>query len=209
MAQDRRSNYETWREDWRKRFLSMDHAALLRKLPFLRQEQGMILTPYFNTLCGVSLTDGTLHAPESLSLMDEMNIYTLFWYAKDGARLTSEFVPFSQLKDASPYGPAFQRGNLAPLAAAFAGHGSLLEKALLTLNGRKLPTGDVGYEIRPFPCVPMRVLFWDGDEEFPAQANLLFDRSATDFIHVESVVSIASEGARRLARFAELSSMIE
>ena len=138
--------------------------------------------------------------------MDEMNIYTLFWYARDGARLTGDFVPFSQLRDAFPYGPAFQRGNLEPLAAAFAGHGDLLEKALLALHGKKLPTGDVGYEIRPFPCIPMRVLFWDGDEEFSAQANLLFDRSATDFIHAESVVSIASEGARRLVRFAELPS---
>lgn len=206
MAQNKRSNYETWREDWRKRFLSMDHAALLRKLPFLKQEEDSIVTPYFDSICSVSLIDGTIHGPEPLSLMDEMNIYTLFWYAKAEARLTGEFVPFSQLKDASPYGPAFQRGNLEPLAAAFAGHGDLLEKALLAMHGKKLPTGDVGYEIRPFPCIPMRVLFWDGDEEFPAQANLLFDRSATDFIHVESVVSIASEGARRLARLAELSS---
>ena len=188
------------------RFLSMDHAALLRKLPFLQREQNAIVTPYFDILCGVSLKDGTIHGPEPLSLMDEMNIYTLFWYAKDGARLTGEFAPFSQLKNASPYGPAFQRGNLEPLAAAFAGHGDLLEKALLALHGKKLPTGDVGYEIRPFPCIPMRVLFWDGDEEFSAQANLLFDWSATDFIHAESVVSIASEGARRLVRFAELPS---
>ena len=50
----------------------------------------------------------------------------------------------------------------------------------------------------------MRVLFWDGDEEFSAQCNLLFDRSATDFIHVESLVSIASEALKHLADTAGL-----
>ena len=50
----------------------------------------------------------------------------------------------------------------------------------------------------------MRVLFWEGDEEFPAQANLLFDRSAPDFIHVESVVTIASAALRHLAEYADL-----
>ena len=47
-------------------------------------------------------------------------------------------------------------------------------------------------------------MFWDGDDEFPAQANLLFDRSATDFIHIESVVTIATELLRQLSEAAEL-----
>ena len=44
--------------------------------------------------------------------------------------------------------------------------------------------------------------FWDGDEEFPAQVNLLFDRNATDLIHVESVVTIASQLQAHLERLA-------
>ena len=48
----------------------------------------------------------------------------------------------------------------------------------------------------------MRVLFWDADDEFPAQANLLFDKNATDFIHVESVVTIASQAEVWLERLA-------
>ena len=99
---------------------------------------------------------------------------------------------------------AFRRGELAILAKTFTGHGAQLEKALLALGGKRLPVGDVGYEIEPFPCIPMGVVFWEGDEDFPAQANLLFDRSATDFIHVESIVTIASEGIRHLAKLADV-----
>ena len=79
-----------------------------------------------------------------------------------------------------------------------------LKAALESLGGRKLPSGDVGYEIDVFPCIPVQVLFWEGDEEFPAQCNLLFDKSATDFIHVESIVTIASEILRHLADLAQL-----
>lgn len=201
------NNYEAWRTDWRKRFLSMDLNRLLRKLPFLRLENKQLLVPYFSQLCAIRLSDGVIEPPASwdrLSLMDEMNIYTMLWYSREGAHLTGDWQPFEQLKDARPFGPAFRKGNLAPFAATFAGHANKLKHALLRFGGHPLPTGDVGYEISVFPCIPMRVLFWEGDEEFPAQANLLFDRSATDFIHVESVVSIASEALKHLSDAAGL-----
>ena len=44
----------------------------------------------------------------------------------------------------------------------------------------------------------------DKDEEFNAQGNILFDYSATDFNHVESAVSTAEIGVRRLAEIAGL-----
>ena len=55
----------------------------------------------------------------------------------------------------------------------------------------------------------MQFLFWDGDDEFPAQANILYDASATDFIHVESTVTLASEGLFRLAQAACLPIRVE
>ena len=50
--------------------------------------------------------------------------------------------------------------------------------------------------------MPMRFFFWERDEEFEAQGNILFDYSATDFNHVESAVSIADSGIKRLAELA-------
>lgn len=198
------NNYEVWREDWRKRFLSMDHDALLKKLPFLRKSDARIWLSYFSTDCALRLSDGRIEAPHNLAINDELNIYTLLWYAKPDAALTGEWIPFVQLKNASPFGPAFQKGNLAPFAATFSGHKDLLEQALLSLGGQKLRHGDVGYQIDVFPCIPIQILFWEGDDEFPAQANLLFDRSAVDFIHVESVVTIASQTLNILAQIAGL-----
>ena len=79
-----------------------------------------------------------------------------------------------------------------------------LENAFEKLNGLRLPLGDVGYQIDAFSCEPMQFYFWDCDDEFEAQANILFDYSATDFNHVESAVSTAEMGVRRLAELAGL-----
>jgi len=201
------NNYEQWRIDWQQRFLSMDLQQLLEKLPFLRVQNNHLIVPYFHKAVTIRLDNGVMEPPEawdSISLMDEMNVYTMLWYSSEDAALTGEWVTFEDLKDARPFGPAFRKGNLAPFAATFEGHAQLLKQALIAFGGTPLSTGDVGYEISVFPCIPMRVLFWDGDEELPAQVNLLFDRSATSFIHVESIVSIASEALRHLAREAKL-----
>ena len=87
-------------------------------------------------------------------------------------------------------------------SATFSGHEKELREAFQKLDGRELPQGDVGYEIRAFDCMPMRFFFWEQDEEFEAQGNILFDYSATDFNHVESAVSIADSGIKRLAELA-------
>lgn len=201
------NNYEQWRLDWKQRFLSLDPLDLCRKLPFLSISQEHLLVPYFEQTVSIQLSTGVIEPPSAwgqLSLMDEMNIYTLLWYAKQDASLSGQWLSFEDLRDARPFGPAFRKGNLAPFAATFCGHTSALAQALNILGGRPLPMGDVGYEIDVFPCIPMQVLFWDADDEFPAQCNLLFDRSTPDFIHIESVVSIASEALKHLAQTAGL-----
>ena len=70
------------------------------------------------------------------------------------------------------------------------------------MRGKRL--AESGFLLPAFDCIPVKLLFWDGDDEFPAQANVLFDRSATDFIHIESIVTIATEMLYQMADVAEL-----
>ena len=199
------SNYEVQRRQWQRRFLDMDHAALRQKLPELEETADQLRLWHFGRQFAVSREDGAIRCltdDRPVSYGVRMNVYTLFHYCAPGARLTGEWVPFRDLRHASPFAPAFQRGAVDALAAAFSGHGELLPAAVERLRGVRI--SDSGFQLPAFACIPMRLNFWEGDEEFEAQANLLFDRSATDFIHVESVVTIASEGVRRLAEAAGL-----
>ena len=108
-----------------------------------------------------------------------------------------KWVPFADLRNARPFAPAYQIGETDVFGATFSGHEKELREAFHKLDGRELPQGDVGYEIRAFDCMPMRFFFWERDEEFEAQGNILFDYSATDFNHVESAVSIADSGIKK------------
>jgi len=197
-------NYETWRTDWRNRFLSMDHRDIIQRLPFLLMEGNRIILQYFGHSYAISCTDGFIrpldNAP-AMTLNEELNVYTLFWYTKTGAKRTHNWVPFYQLQNASPFTAAFDKGILKPLAASFNGKEQQLCHALKRMSGVSLAANHTAMEVKAFECIPIRVLFWEGDEDFPAQANLLFDESATDYNHVESIVTIASSLLHRLTVF--------
>lgn len=199
------SNYDKQCEEWQQRFLTMDPAEICRRLPEIAQnEEGLALWHYGRQFM-VNRGNGSIRAlsdDKPVKVMPQLNIYTLFWYAGKEATLTGSWVPFQALRDASPFEKAFHKGILEPLAATFSGHEELLRHAVEKLKGTILsPTS---YQLQAFSCIPVRINFWDADDEFPAQANLLFDSSATDFNHVESIVTIATEGMYQLAEAAGL-----
>jgi hypothetical protein len=137
-----------------------------------------------------------------VDITPKLNIYTLFWYCSPNALRSGEWAAFRDLKDGAPFSAAFQSGIHEPLAATFTGNGDCLVSAVQKLRGQRLP--DNSFVIPAFDCIPVKLNFWDADDEFPAQANILFDKSATDYIHVESIVTIASEALYQLSNVAGL-----
>jgi hypothetical protein len=52
--------------------------------------------------------------------------------------------------------------------------------------------------MRVLPRVPVLVLFWPQEEEFPARVSLLLDSSALDYLDQEALVFVAEALAGRL-----------
>lgn len=201
------NNYEKWCSEWGQRFLTLDQEALLRRIPGLTEDDTYLTLLYYGRRYGIHRRTGEILSLEQAgtpTTFTRLNIYTLLWYCQDHAALQGEWLPFRSLKDASPFGPAFQRTVIDVLAGTFSGHLEELHTACQALGGKRLLHSDAGYEIPAFACIPIRFLFWDKDEEFPAQANILFDKGSVRFIHVESLVTIASEGLALLSEAAGL-----
>lgn len=208
MAGASTSNYDRLCTEWAERISGMDISVLMKRLPELTCEDGFLTLRHFGRKYSISLSDFTISALEDdrpVTQNARLNIYTLLWYCKDGASLKNDFKPFESLRNAGPFGPAFKKGVVLPFAAAFSGKSDVLIEACKKLGGIQLPVSDAGFTLNAFECIPVQFYFWDGDEEFPAQANILFDYSCTDFIHVESIVTIAIEGIRRIAEAAGIS----
>ncbi len=202
----KKSNYELQCDAWAEKILTLDPDQLCKILPELHREGHQLLLWHFGRRIALDLRDGSLSCVSDgrpLSLNLRFNVYTLLWYAKPNATQSGTWVSFADLRNASPYAPAFQRTVLKSLAATFSGNIEALERAVEALRGSRI--NENSYFLPAFACIPMRLQFWDGDEEFSAQANVLFDQNATDFIHVESIVTIASEALFQLSEAAFLS----
>lgn len=199
------SNYDKQCEDWRKKFLTMNQEDILRRLPEIDTTENELLIWHYGRRFAVNRENGEIRSASDdkpVDVMPKLNIYTLFWYAKEYAVQTGKWVPFRELKDASPFGKAFQNGILDPLAATFSGQEAVLEKAVEALRGKR--ESPVSFLLPAFACMPVKLNFWDADEEFSAQSNLLFDSGAVNFNHVESIVTIATEALYQLAEAADL-----
>ena len=196
-----KDNYALVCEKWRKIFLEMDVEELARRFGLKLDEDALYIT-YFGENYRLNRRSGMITPaddPEKrLGFNTLMCIYHLFYYSKPDAHVKGEFIPFRQVKGAAPFDPAFRETVLKPLAETFSGHPEALERACKRLGGRPIRQGDVGYTIDATGCLPMTVVFWDGDEEFEAQANILFDSAVTDFLHEETVVCLASWMVQRL-----------
>lgn len=200
--QEEITNYEKLCLEWAGRFLDMDEEALCRKLPELTRKGEYLIINHFGRKCGINRQTGEIVPLDNrgdIRVTAKLNIYTLIWFSKEHAMLLDKWVPFAELRDARPFAPAYKKGVTDVFSQTFSGHAKELAEACKKLGGTPLPQGDVGFQINAFACMPVRIHFWDADEEFPAQGNILFDYSATDYNHIESAVSIAEESIVRLA----------
>jgi hypothetical protein len=76
-------------------------------------------------------------------------------------------------------GQFFTKGShvlpLDAVATRFSGDPTGFTHHAARFGGEPLPYGDASAELRPFPRLPVTLILWDVDEEFPARCDLLFD----------------------------------
>ncbi len=198
--ENKESNYVKVLEKWRQDFVIWDQEALCKKVGLDTYDKEWIRLSYFGIPYEIDRRTGRIRKAGQSDyepVFDEaMAIYNFFYYAKAGAVNSGEWVHFRDVKDAGVFEGAFERQVLEPFARAFAGRPEAFREAGERLNYMPLSHGDVSFQIPAFFCIPLRAIFWDGDEEFPAKVNLLFDKNITSFIHPESVVMLGVECMR-------------
>lgn len=194
------SNYTKIVEGWRRDFLTWDHEAICRKLKITDYDEDSIRLPYFGIPHSVDRKTGKISCParpEYEPGFDEiMAIYNLFYYSEEGAENSGEWVNFRDVKKAGVFASAFEKQVLRPFAEAFDGKTASFLAAGKKLGFMKLSYGDGAFQVPAFSCIPIRVIFWEGDEEFPTTVNILFDKNVIKFTHPETVVLLGSECRR-------------
>ena len=119
-------------------------------------------------------------APEGDLLLKRLGYFSVLstlWYmtcARD-IPLSNRLVQPVNLKG----GHIFFRGThvlpLDKLATRYTHDSEAFLKRGAALGGRQLDYGDASVQLFPFPRIPVVIILWRGDEEFPPRADLLFD----------------------------------
>ena len=119
----------------------------------------------------------------------------------DGARPAGRWVAFRELPDALFYAQAFAGHAEGALADRFGQDANGFRRACLAQGGLPLDLADAAFSFQALPMLPLAVLLWEGDDEFPGQARILFDANAGRQLPTEDLSGLGDWLAHRLVRW--------
>lgn len=111
----------------------------------------------------------------------------------DGTPPSGTWIGFRDLPDGMFYVQAFQGYSGGRLVRELAGGLDAFKCAAQAVGGRPLDLGSAAYAFEVLPQVHLAVVYWEGDEEFPAQAQVLFDATATRYLPTDGLAILGSQ----------------
>ncbi|MEW5911484.1 MAG: DUF3786 domain-containing protein [Thermodesulfobacteriota bacterium] len=118
----------------------------------------------------------------------------LAWYLLRQGRgePAGRFVPYRELPGGADFARYLAQAVEGRLAQGFAGRLPALVKAAQALSGRVSAQAahDVTLDFMALPKLPLRLKFYDADEEFPAEAKLFYDLTAPNILDLECLAAL-------------------
>jgi hypothetical protein len=110
---------------------------------------------------------------------------------------TNLLVKFKTFPGGYAYENAFIRRAITPISELFGDAPEDLIKSAKLLEGKPLQYGQASVEIEALPGIPITYVLWV-DEELPPSANILFDKTAGNYLNVEDLSGLAELTTWRL-----------
>jgi hypothetical protein len=125
---------------------------------------------------------------DELPLQEQILIlhYLVGAFNSNGSAQTGEWISFKEIPDGRFYLDAFNRRARDPMVKSFGEAPELLATlAAERYNATRFDQGDVSVKLDPFPLISVALILWRGDDEFPPDGNILFDRNIIDILSAE------------------------
>lgn len=145
---------------------------------------------------GFAFSD-TASEPKDIPIQEQVLI--LHYLLAGGIQFpTGNWIAYREIQGASFYFSAFVKRAIDPLKKTFGANILGLVNAAERLGGLTISAGDAGFEFRVLPRIPIQLILWEGDAEFPPEANILFDETIGDILSPEDVAWLAGMLVYRL-----------
>ena len=105
---------------------------------------------------------------------------------------SGEWISFRELEGGWFYFPAFAARTVERMKSTFAGREKELLKVADKLNGESVGYGDAAAKFRVLPNVVIALVLHEACEEFPNEANVLFDATCKKILPTEDLAVAAS-----------------
>jgi len=120
-------------------------------------------------------------------------LFLHYFHTADGTSLADRWIGYRELPDGMFYSQAFQGYSGARLVSTFDNDLARFREAAQKTGGEELSLGDAAFMFRGLPRVPLAVVYWLGDDEFPPNANVLFDASAGHYMSTDALAVLGRE----------------
>lgn len=173
---------------------------LVRRGGLVFREGGLDLsllgTPY-----RIELPDLVAHFADGTICPEELQILFLDYLVHgDGTPPSGQWIGFQQLPNGMFYRKAFQGYSGDQLVHDLGAQIDAFREAAANLGGEPVELGDAAYAFRVLPNVPLAVVWWNGDEEFPANGTVLFDAATSHYLPTDGLAIVGRMLCRKLAK---------
>ncbi len=163
-------------------------------------EDGNLAIPFLDRTYIVSYPEFVFTDQADASAQVPLQEQVLLLHYLQGSRplLEGRWVAYREIPGAGFYFGAFAKRAMEPLKKVFGQNVAALKMAAEKLNAKPLETGDAGFQLDVLPFAPIQIIVWEGDDEFPAEANILFDASIGNYLSPEDAAWLGSLPIYRL-----------
>ena len=177
-------NYKTLYEKSRQKFLAFPQEPMIAHFG-LESDGERIFVPSLDRVLTLSRADGSVSVDGTpVGSTTAMALYDALSRASDAPVLAGRWASFVDFGGNTAIS---HLETLRPEPDALRGKCGELEALFRRWGGEKERQGDVSYVLRFFSFFPVWLRFWDGDEEFPPQLNVLWDANSLRFMHYETL----------------------
>ncbi|AQX74468.1 hypothetical protein B1776_02590 [Dehalococcoides mccartyi] len=184
--------------------LNRSHFLAVQDFDKISRQAGAVLQPpfihlkYFRFRVEIDTRNAAVTSPDtSLSPREEALILHYLLKA-DGTPVSREQISFKELPEGANYQPVFYNRVLKSLIALYIANPAKLNLSAISLGGKKAEQADVSFLFQALPRLPLWLVFWQGDDEFPPEGNIIFDRSISRYLDTEAITEICQNLNRRL-----------
>jgi hypothetical protein len=166
------------------------------------EDRGEFRLPFWSREVVIRFPDFLGHFTDTGEAINTFDMTMLAYYFErsDGAPMSGEWIAFNQIPGGLFYAQAFQGYSGDELTKAFGNDSEAFMEANERLGGRREFFGNLAYSYQVLPRVPIMVVCWLGDEDFPASYRILFDSNAHHHLVTDAYAILGSHLTRRLIK---------